>query len=192
MRLTRRLVVAGGAVGGAAAAVGLIRIVVDGREEAVTPAEARHRGAALRSLSAAEAATLERLGEVLLPGAGEAGIVHFVDHHLSIPPAGSLLTVRYLDVPPPYADFYRAGLAALDAHATKLRGRGFAALPPGEAHELVAAIAAAPPRGWQGPPSPLLYFAVRSDAVDVVYGTQAGFERLGIPYMAHLEPETPW
>jgi len=29
---------------------------------------------------------------------------------------------------------------------------------------------------------------VRSDAVDVVYGTVEGFERLGVPYMPHILP----
>jgi hypothetical protein len=33
---------------------------------------------------------------------------------------------------------------------------------------------------------------VRSDAVDVVYGTPAGFEALGVPYMEHIMPPRRW
>jgi hypothetical protein len=33
---------------------------------------------------------------------------------------------------------------------------------------------------------------VRSDAVDVVYGTMDGYARLDIPYMAHIAPTTRW
>ena len=32
----------------------------------------------------------------------------------------------------------------------------------------------------------------RPDAIDVVYGTKAGFEQLGVPYMAHIEPPSRW
>ena len=34
--------------------------------------------------------------------------------------------------------------------------------------------------------------AVRSDAADLVYGTPDAFERLGLPYVAHIEPPTTW
>ena len=33
---------------------------------------------------------------------------------------------------------------------------------------------------------------LRSDAVDVVYGTEGGFEELGIPYLAHIRPPADW
>ena len=45
---------------------------------------------------------------------------------------------------------------------------------------------------WQGPPPPLFYMMVRSDAVDVVYGTKEGFDKLNVPYMAHIMPEEKW
>jgi hypothetical protein len=38
----------------------------------------------------------------------------------------------------------------------------------------------------------LFWFVLRSDAVDVVYGTKEGVERLGLPYMAHIEPPSRW
>ena len=100
--------------------------------------------------------------------------------------------LRYLDVPPPYAAFYQPALAALDAHATRTHGHPFAALPPTQQSALVPTFAFAQPPGWQGPPSPLLYLAVRADAVDVVYGTHEGLARLGLPTMEHILPETDW
>ena len=46
-----------------------------------------------------------------------------------------------------------------------------------------------PARRWQGPPGPLVYTVLRSDAVDVVYGTVEGYEALGVPYMPHILPD---
>jgi len=192
MKPTRRTLITGAAVGGAALTLGLLPFIINGRREEMTPAQARHRGAPLASLNVNEVSALERLGEVLLPGAAEAGIVHFIDHHVSVPAAESLLTVRYFDVPPPYLDFYRSGLAAIDAYARAAHNRAFAALPAVSAEEMVTEIARTQPSTWRGPPSQLLYLALRSDAVDVVYGTTAGFERLGVPYMAHILPDQAW
>ena len=192
MALSRRTILAGAAVGSAAAALGALPFLFRGRPEWMTPEQARHRGVALRTFDSDQAAALARLGEVLLPGADEAGFVHFIDHHLSGRPEDCLLILRYMDVPPPYSDFYRASLAALNAHARAAHSRAFAELDAEAAQALVGTFAREQPPGWQGPPSPLFYFVARSDAVDVVYGTMAGFQRLGIPYMAHLEPERPW
>lgn len=163
------------------AALSLLPFSVAGSTLWLAPAEARQRAIPLTTLTEAEAALMEQLGDILLPGAAEAGIVHFVDHHLGVPPADSLLMLRYLDVPPPYADFYRAGLAALAAHA----GGALDA-------DMVRRLMQAPPAGWQGPPSPFFLFVLRSDAVDVVYGTRAGLEKLSLPVMAHVEPEREW
>ena len=187
MESSRRSLLAGSAAG-----LGLLPFLLGGCTELMTPEEAKARKVPLRTLSEGEARTLERFGDVLLPGAEAAGIAHFVDPHLSVPAEDSLLMLRYLDVPPPYADFYRAGLAALDAYAQARFGRGFAGLEPGPATAIVGDIIKAQPAGWQGPPAPFLTFLVRSDAVDVVYGTRAGLEKLGLPVMAHLEPEREW
>ena len=46
--------------------------------------------------------------------------------------------------------------------------------------------------GWEGPPASYMLFVLRADALDVTYGTPEGFEALGIPYVAHIMPETPW
>lgn len=189
MKADRRTLLAGA---GAAVGIGAFAYVVGGRVVELTPGEARQAGADLRSLTASEARTLEALGDTLLPGAAAAGIAHFVDHHVSVPPAESLLILRNLDIPAPFVDFYRAGLLALDGHARAVHGGVFAELDAGQMRDLVGSIARQPPEGWRGPPSPLFYFITRSDAVDVVYGTLEAVEALGIPYMAHIVPEKPW
>ena len=107
-------------------------------------------------------------------------------------PADCLLLVRYLDVPPPYLDVYRPALAALDTVSQSAHRKSFSALDEQAAINLVRTMSETNPEGWQGPPAPLFYFALRSDAVDVVYGTEEGFERLGIPYMAHIRPTAKW
>ena len=185
--------------------LGVIAVTVGGGKLLLTPRQARAQGAAFAVLSAREAALLEAFGETLLPGAAEEGIAHFVDYHLSVPPADSLLMLRYLDVPPPYADFYRAGLATADAigkglYRVDARHRKRAAwniarsMPElaGQRAEAVGFISHQQPEGWQGFPAPLFYFAVRADAVDVVYGTEEGFAKLDIPYMAHIAPPSKW
>ena len=45
---------------------------------------------------------------------------------------------------------------------------------------------------WKGPPQGAVFGAFRTDGVDVVYGTVEGFERLNVPYMAHIMPKTRW
>lgn len=171
--------------------LGLVACQVAGTAQWLTPTQARARGVPLQVFDARDRQLLESFAEVLVPGAREAGVVHFVDHHLAVPPADSLLMLRYLDWPAPYAAFYKAGLAGL-------RGALDHAAPGGrqpsadEWDALIAQMNRGQPQGWEGIPAALFYFVVRSDAIDVVYGTQEGFERLGIPYMPHILPPSPW
>jgi len=174
------------------AAIGALVFTIDGTELALTPREARARDVPLRVLSADEAATLEALGEVLLPGAQAAGISAYVDHQLAGDPGDALLIARSMGVAPPFAAFYRAGLAALEATARKQHESGFAALPEPTQIALVRQISQHSPDGWAGPPAPFFYAVTRNDAIDVVYGTVEGFERLGVPYMPHIVPERSW
>jgi hypothetical protein len=57
---------------------------------------------------------------------------------------------------------------------------------------MVAAMAKGDIAGWSGPAPALFFFVMRNDAVDVAYGTTAGFEALAIPYLAHIAPPSPW
>ncbi len=123
----------------------------------------------LRFFSADEAEQLDALGDALVPGARSAGLSRYIDRYVSVPPASSLLTLRYLDVAPPYGEFYRDSLRRLGTY------RGL-----GEALRRLSAT------------EPAFYFALRSDAIDVTYGTMSGFDALGVPYLPHIAPQAPW
>lgn len=66
---------------------------------------ARAAGEPLGVLGPEQATTVEMLGDTLLPGAAAGGIAHFLDAQLRKSPEQALLTLRYLDVPPPYGTF---------------------------------------------------------------------------------------
>src|SRR6266581_3154160 len=114
------------------------------------------------------------------------GISHFIDQQLSVPPEEALLEARILNVKPPYANFYRAAIGAIDRVSEAREGRRFAQLNTPSQREFVALMRQGKLAGWQGPPGRFIYFVTRSDAVDVVYGTVEGYESLGIPYMPHI------
>ncbi len=157
-----------------------------------TPREARAAQAPLKVLTAGEARALEAFGDALLPGAAAAGIAHFVDHHLAVDPADSLLLLRYLDWPARYPAFYKAGLAALERQAQAVHGKPPQALDTAQWGALIGSMPTGDPAAWNGIPPGLLYFVVRSDAVDVVYGTEDGFARLGLTYLPHIVPPSKW
>lgn len=146
----------------------------------------------LRVLSAADARIVEALGEALVPGAAAAGLTHYIDQQLAANSVDSLLMIRYLDVPPPYAAFYKPCLASVEAAAVKMHRHPLHVLTGTQRDDVVRAIQRGNPDGWEGPPAPLFYFVLRSDAIDVVYGTAEGFAKLGIPYMAHIVPPSNW
>jgi hypothetical protein len=173
---------------GAAAGAGLLTFVIAGREWQLTAAQARVRGVPYRTFTAPQVRTLETLGEVLVPGSAALGLAHFIDQQLSGPAADSMLMIKYLGVSPPFTDFYTSGLAGADGAALGQFSQPLTALTAKEVRTLLAAMAAGAPAGWSGPPAPLFFFVLRNDAVDVTYGTPAGFEMLGVPYMAHIAP----
>jgi hypothetical protein len=186
------------------AGIGLLAFVAGGHSWLLTPAAARAADLPLRVLDGAQARALEAFGETLVPGSAAAGLVHYIDQQLAAPPGEQLLMIRYLGVEPPFTRFYAGGLSALDAAAAALHGAPFHGLQVGQRIDLTRQLARANPQGWpegwpdglpeglNAPPAPLFYFVLRSDAVDVVYGTKAGVERLGLPYMAHIEPPSRW
>jgi hypothetical protein len=171
---------------------GCLLYSVAGADLWLTPAEARARGAAFRVLDPQQVRTLEAFGDLLAPGAREAGVAHFVDSQLTVHPNDSLLIARSFNIEPPYQGFYAGALAAVERFSEQRHRRPFDALAESEAVALVREIAAKDPDGWAGPPAPLAYVVLRSDAVDVVYGTVEGFRRLNVPYMPHILPPTPW
>ncbi|HEX5226575.1 MAG TPA: gluconate 2-dehydrogenase subunit 3 family protein [Bryobacteraceae bacterium] len=174
------------------AGLGALAFTVGGVEVMLTPRQAHAEGVPLRTLNADQAATLDALGETLVPGAKAAGITQFIDQQISIPPEQALLQARILNVRPPFANFYRAALGAVDAASNKTKGKKFAALTPQEQHDFVALMRVNKIEGWQGPPGPFVFGVLRSDAVDVVYSTMEGYAALGVPYMPHIAPTQKW
>jgi hypothetical protein len=176
----------------AAGGVCLLTFTLSVCKAKLTPAQARAAKVPFHTLAADDVTTVNTLGETLLPGSAAAGLAHYLDHQLSGDPARSMLMIKYLGVPAPFDAFYRGGLRATETAARALYGKAFADLNSQQAGALVTQMSAGHVDGWQGPPSALFYFVLRSDAVDVVYGTQRGFELLGVPYMAHIAPPSRW
>ena len=175
------------------AALSALAFTAGGAELLLSPRQARAQNIPFKTLTGEQAETLEALGDTLVPGAKQAGISHFVDQQLSIPPEEALLEARILNIRPPYANFYRAALGAVDkASKAQNNDRGFGQLNDGERHAFVDLMRQNKVTGWQGPPGPFVYLVMRSDAVDVVYGTMEGYAGLGIPYMPHIAPTKRW
>ena len=172
--------------------LGVAAVGLGGATLLLSPREARARGLALRVLAPAEAKTLAAVGEVLLPGADAAGLVPYVDHQLAAAPSECLLAVRYADLAPPYATLYTRWLQALRSASETLHGKALPALEPAAARDLVARLRDGTLAEWDARDAVACYRALRSDAVDVVYGTPDGFARLGLPYLEHVAPPENW
>ena len=174
------------------AAAGALTITVAGVDAFLAARAAHAQAAPFRIFTADEAGTVEALGETLVPGARSAGVAHFVDHQLSLPPNEALLEARILNIRPPFVDFYRAAIGAVDRASQVLHSLRFAQLNATQQHDVVDLMRQGRIDGWPGPPGPLVYAVTRSDAVDVVYGTMEGYAALGIPYMPHIAPKQRW
>jgi len=174
------------------ATLGALAFTVCGAEVIMAPGEARARNVPFRLLDAHQGETLEALGETLVPQASEAGIAHYVDQQLSVPPHEALLQARIFNIRPPFADFYRTAIVSVDESSRKMFGGDFAQLVAKDQRELVDRMRQNKIEGWTGRPGSAVYAVLRADAVDVVYGTMEGYEALGIPYMAHIPPEKMW
>jgi hypothetical protein len=105
------------------AGIGALAFTIDGVEVMLTAAQARAQGVPLRVLKPDEAQTLEAVGETLAIGACQAGIAHFVDQQLGLPPPFALLTIRVSELRPPYIDFYRAALGGIERASQAQLGR---------------------------------------------------------------------
>ena len=174
------------------ATLGALAFTVSGSTVMLTTRQARAGNVPFRMLKENEAETIESMGETLVPGARSAGIAHFIDQQISVPPEQALLQLRILNAKPPFANFYRAAVRAIDGSTAKTFGRKFAMLSPGDKRDFVNLMRQNKAEGWQGPAGPFVYGVLRSDAVDVVYSTMDGYEALGVPYMAHIAPERRW
>ena len=174
------------------AALGALAFSVGGTTVMLTAGQAHARNVPFRTLKENEADTIAALGETLVPGARKAGIAHFIDHQIAAPPEEALLQARILNVRPPFANFYRAAIGAVDRASDKLNGRKFAQLSTIDQRDFVGLMRQNKIEGWQGPAGAFVYNVLRADAVDVVYSTVEGYEALGVPYMPHIMPERRW
>jgi hypothetical protein len=175
------------------AAAGALAFTVGGAEVLLLPREARAQKVPLNVLNADEAARLEAVSETPVPGARDAGIAHFVDQQCSVAPHEALLAIRISNVRPPFVNFYRAALNEIDRQCNTAHGKPFAQLTPQEKTAFIGTMRVGKHADWKGPPpQQAIYGAFRADGVDVVYGTVEGFERLNIPYMAHILPTARW
>jgi hypothetical protein len=174
------------------ASLSALAFTVGGVEVIMSAGQARAKGVPFRLLDAHQGETLEALGETLVPQARESGIAHFIDQQLSVPPQESLLQARIFNVRPPFADFYRNAIKTVATSSNKMFGRDFAQLQAADQRRFVDLMRQNKIEGWTGPPGALVYAVLRTDAVDVVYGTIEGYEALGIPYMPHISPEKRW
>lgn len=171
----------------------LLSFVVGGAVVQMTAREAHAAALPLRKLSAGQGAMLDLLAEALVPGSREAGVVQFIDSQLAASADDSLLMLKYLGVPTgDYLGFYTSALDSAIGASRERYAKPVESLAEAEVAILLDDLNGEPPASWQGPPPGFFLFALRSDACDVVYGTQDGFKRLGIPYAAHLAPARPW
>ncbi len=171
----------------------LLACTVGSQRLLLSPAEARAEGVPYEILDSTEAATLENLAQALVPGAAAAGVAHYVDKQLKATAAESLLMLKYLGVAPAdFRNFYREALRSAASLAGSRHQRSWSELDAAQSQQLLAVLSSGEIDGWKGPAPPFFTFVLRADACDVVYGTQAGFSKLGIPYMAHIEPAEPW
>lgn len=168
-----------------------LSFAVPGGTALLTPGEARAKDVPLRKLDNALGHDLEKLAEAIVPGATAAGLTHFLDHQLAGDPNEALLIARYFQVALPYIDFYATGAKHANAMAQKSAGKPMASLNDTEMVSLVKSLSA-PGTVVDGFPLFVFYMCLRSDAVDVVYGTPEGFKKLNIPYMQHIMPPEGW
>src|SRR5262245_38209260 len=128
---------------------GAIAFTAGGATALLGPREARAQGAPFRMLTREEGDALEALGETLVPGARAAGIAHFIDHQVSVPPEEALLEARIVNVKPPFINFYRAALGALERAMQSVGGRRFASLSASEQRDFVNLMRQNKVEGWQ-------------------------------------------
>src|SRR5262245_62253189 len=128
------------------------------------------------------AATLAAFTERLMPGAAgkpgarEAGVLNYFDLALS---------GAYAD----QQDFYRRGLAALDAYCRKTHNATFVRLPAAQQDEVIAALEQGKASGFTWPSAQAFFNTVRTHTMegmfaDPIYGGNkdfAGWRLIGFP-----------
>jgi hypothetical protein len=103
-----------------------------------------------------------------------------------------MLCYRFVSFPMPPTAFYKASLDAVENLSRTTLAKPSHQLAPDEFQHLIGQILGPDPHGWHGPPGSLVYFVIRNDAIDAVYGGEDAYTGVGIPYMAHIKPPGRW
>lgn len=174
-----------GAAAGAVTGAGLAQEAAAQDAKAATPApsgqsaDTSGRGAFFSEEDAATVgAFVERLmpGAPDMPGAREAGVVNYIDLAL----AGA-----YAD----QQDFYRAGLAALEAYCRSAHNAAFARLDAARQDAVIKALEDNKATGFTWPSAPAFFNTLRTHTIegmfcDPIYGGNkdfAGWRLVGFP-----------
>ena len=168
----------------------LLSYFLGGGSLLLSPAEAKSRGIPYQIFTPEEAELMALLAEAIVPGSRNAGLSHYIDHQLATPKAESMLILKYMGVQGSPVDFYRPALRAFKKSCPLFQEKNVVDIGPQDLTDYITVMSQKNPPGWDNaPPAPFFYFVLRSDAIDVTYGTMDGFDKLDIPYMAHIEPE---
>jgi gluconate 2-dehydrogenase gamma chain len=176
---SRRAFLVGAAIGAGVAGVGLAPEAIAQTQTAQAAGAAATAGAHVHGpghgafLNDDDAVTITAFAERLMPGAPgkpgatDAGVLNYIDLAL----AGA-----YSDM----QDFYRRGLAALDAYCRKTYNAAFAKLDPAKQDEVIAALEQNKATGFTWPSAPLFFNTVRTHTMegmfaDPVYGGNKDF-----------------
>jgi gluconate 2-dehydrogenase gamma chain len=185
---SRRAFLIGAAVGAAATTTLVPDAIAQTHEQrgvATTPADAAAHGHGAGHgafFNDDDAATVAAFAERLMPGAPgkpgatEAGVLNYIDLAL----AGA-----YAD----QQDFYRRGLAALEAYCRAAHSKSFAQLGPSQQDDVVAALEQDRPSNFTWPSAQAFFATLRTHTMegmfaDPVYGGNkdfAGWRLVGFP-----------
>ena len=179
-----RAVVGAGSVAGAGLVPDASAQNLDARQEANAATPQTHASGAGQGTffnaqdAAAIAAFTERLmpGAPDKPGAGDAGVLNYIDLALS----GAYVELQ---------DFYRRGLAQLDAYCRKTYNEPFVRLDVSRQDEVIAALEQGQAAGFTWPTAQAFFDTVRTHTIegmfaDPVYGGNkdfAGWRLVGFP-----------
>ena len=175
------------------ATLGALAFTVGGSTVMLTARQARAGNVPFRLLKENEAETIESMGETLVPGARTAGIAHFIDQQISVPPERGAAAGAH---PQRASRRSPTSIAPRSARSTAAATRPSAAssrmLSPGDKRDFVNLMRQNKADGWQGPPGRSSMPCCAATPSTSCTATMEGYEALGVPYMAHIAPERRW
>ena len=138
--------------------------MVAGSTRLLSPADAYAEGLAYSVLNDEEVKNINAICSILVPGAEEAGVAHFIDHQLKADPNDSLLVLKYFGFPPPYVDFYRPVIAAIAELSRKMFNLELSGLDENQGRKLVESFRGENPEG-----SPWVKFNIRFYVIALIF-----------------------